>query len=67
MKTKIVNNFLSCTVLLAMCSCHKTYTCKCTYPNNTATYSTGQVKAISAKKAEKQCSGTCSGGIVSVK
>ncbi len=67
MKTKIVNHFLSGFVLLALGSCQKTYTCKCTYPNSTTTYSTGQVKAISSKKAEKRCSGTCSGGTVSVK
>ncbi len=67
MKTKIVNFFLAGAILLVVSSCHKTYTCKCTYPDNSATYSTAQVKAISSKKAEKRCAGTCSGGIVSVK
>lgn len=65
MKMKTVSLIFLTTVLLG--SCYKTYTCKCTDPTGVATYTTGQVKATSAKKAEKRCSGGCSGGTTSVK
>jgi hypothetical protein len=63
-KLKTLSLIFLMAVLLS--SCYKTYTCKCGDPTGAATYTTGQVKATSAKKAEKRCSGGCSGGITSV-
>ncbi|MES2762393.1 MAG: hypothetical protein V4677_09300 [Bacteroidota bacterium] len=67
MKSKIMMLFISIAILLTTSACYKTYACKCTYEGSTDTYTTGQVKALSKNKAEKRCSGSCSGGIVSVK
>ncbi len=53
--------------LFLISSCHKTYSCKCTYEGSAETYTTGQVKAISSKKAEKRCAGSCPGGTIRVK
>ena len=64
---KTINAILFCLVILLTSSCQKTYTCKCSYPGSSATYSTGQVKAISEKKAKERCGNTCQGGIISVK
>lgn len=67
MKTKILNFFLLAGVMVMAGSCDKTYTCQCTSPDGSASYTTGQVKAPTKKKAESRCSGSCSGGTISVK
>jgi hypothetical protein len=64
-KTGSITIIFLATILLS--SCYKTYTCQCTDPTGVVTATTGQVKATSAKKAEKRCSGGCSGGTTSVK
>lgn len=66
-KTKTGSIVLIFLVTTLLSSCYKTYTCQCTDPTGVVTHEIGKVKATSAKKAEKRCSGGCSGGTASVK
>jgi len=65
LKTKFAILFILAGGSLMMQSCHKTYTCKCTDPSGTNTYTTGQVKAMSKKRAEQRCSSSgCANGTI---
>lgn len=57
MKANILFALVACLAVI-LPSCHKTYTCGCE-PYGQAT---GQVKAMSKKRALERCSSTCNGG-----
>lgn len=57
MRTNILFALAACLVL-TLPSCQKTYTCSC----ESTGYPTGQVKAISKKRALERCGNNCGSG-----